>query len=131
MTGMQRAFAHHQQQPSPLLQCHVGRPRQQGRRHASGDFGHRTDRTRSDNHASGPERSARNRSGHVVDTMVGVGQRLHIRDLERSPAGECNLRGLRQHQMRFNAGIAQELQQPDAIQNPRCAGNSDDQATRN
>ena len=58
--------------------------------------------------------------------MNGMRGRLDIRDLQRRFIGEGELGGLRHHQVGFDAGIAQQLQHPDAVDDAGRAGNTDD-----
>jgi len=60
-------------------------------------------------HPNGAKAAARDRGGHLVDAVGNMRGSLDLSDLDIGLMGEGDFGGLRNHQVRFNPGIAQKL----------------------
>ena len=124
----QRRLARHQHQLAALLEHHVGGALHQAVTEALGDRGQGLHRAGCDDHAVGLERAGRNRRRHVAAAVHDAGQRAQFR---RGQAG-LMLDGLQaplgQHQVGFDLGSAQGLQQAHAEDGAGGAGDAHDQS---
>ena len=78
-------------------------------------------------HAERFERARRDRRSDIRLRVGHVSQRPHLGDLEVGLVRERDFCRARHHQMRLDPGLAQQLERADAVDDPRRAGNADDQ----
>ena len=130
MAEMQRRLAHHQNQTPPLLQAHIGGAREQRRRNAGRDLGHRANGARRNDHAGGAERSARDGRAEIGRRMRHARKRLDVLRAQLGFVAERHLAAPAEHEVGFHLKRAQGLEQAHAIGDARGSADADDEPHR-
>ena len=128
MTGVERRFAHEEDEPPAFLEHNIGCSAQQGCGHAAGDLGHAADRARGHHHPHRLERTGRDRRGQIADGVDHIGAAANRRRLEIGLERQCHFGGPADDKMRLDRQGPQQLEQPRPVDHTGGAADPDDQA---
>ncbi len=128
MDAVERRLAYREHEGPALLEGDVGGAADQVVREAGRDRRQRLRAAGGDHHPAREERAARDRRGLVVLAVDGVRERLDLRVGVRGLVLDRDARPARDDQVGLDRQLAQPLEQPDAVDGARRAGDPDDEA---